>query len=199
MIGINDSIPSERIILKDPKFGVNSMVYDHQNGILLTACEDAFVLSRIDSYITNVRLPWETKGATVPIGALNVWIRDDSNDWSCVTSLYYDCQASFVAWDEIKRQVYVGCETGAVLIYNLEIIDHSNVKLTSLSELKHHSSRITGLFVDVDNNRLIASSRDKFVSIFDIEKSSLISTTPCGDAWLSSMLYELFLFKDLLF
>ena len=35
--GYNDSLPSERIILKDPKFGVNTMVYDHQNGILLTA------------------------------------------------------------------------------------------------------------------------------------------------------------------
>ena len=184
------NIPSERIILKDPKFGVNNLIYDHVNGILFTVCEDASIFSRVDTYISNVRMPWEEKTASLPIGALNVWLRDSVNDWSCVHSLYYDCQASSVCWDNSKKIVYIGCETGAVLIYSLDIIDDKNIKLSTLSEHKYHFDRITGLYLDKPNNRLISCSRDKNVISFDVCTNKVLSVTPCGEAWLSCQFYD---------
>ena len=185
--GLNEMVPSERIILKDPKFGINTFVYDHPNGILFTCCEDSFVLSRLDSYIANVRMPWEEKGATVPIGALNVWLRDSANDWSCVSSLYFDCQASFLAWDNVKQHLFVGCETGAVLIYVVNLLDERNAKLVSFAEFKHHDNRITGIFFDASKQHLICASRDKTVSIYDVAQMRLVSITQCGSAWISAL------------
>ena len=109
--GIADYLPAERIVLKDPKFGVNACVYDHRRGLLLTANEDSFLLSRIDSYISNTRMPWETAPPPlIAVGALNVWARDAANSWSCVLSQYYNSQATAIAWDAAKSHAYVGMD-----------------------------------------------------------------------------------------
>ena len=58
------------------------MVYDSVDGLVLTACEDTSIISRLDAYISNVRFPWEQQGALVPVGSLNIWKRDEHSEWS---------------------------------------------------------------------------------------------------------------------
>lgn len=57
-------------------------MYDEVDGVVVSACEDTRTLSRLDSYLSNIRLPWEDKGAMVPVGSVNVWKRDDNSEWS---------------------------------------------------------------------------------------------------------------------
>jgi hypothetical protein len=111
-----------RAHLSDPKFGVNACAYDHQRGLLVSANEDSFVLSRIDSYISNTRMPWESAPPPlVSVGALNVWARDDNNGWSCVVSQYFNSQATALAWDSSKNHAYVGMDSGMIMVYQVDL------------------------------------------------------------------------------
>lgn len=50
--------------------------------------EDVYAASRLNSYIANARMPWDSQepGPIVSVGSLNVWLRDGKGDWSCVLS-----------------------------------------------------------------------------------------------------------------
>lgn len=45
--------------LADPLFGINEFIYDRKARCILTASQDVFLASRVDSFISNIRLPWE--------------------------------------------------------------------------------------------------------------------------------------------
>ena len=52
--------------------------------MLLTSCEDAHLLSRLDSKLSNLRFPWEAKNdgqVVVPVGGLNCWKVDSTSQW----------------------------------------------------------------------------------------------------------------------
>eukprot|EP00455_Lapot_gusevi_P048895 TRINITY_DN6834_c0_g1_i1.p1 TRINITY_DN6834_c0_g1~~TRINITY_DN6834_c0_g1_i1.p1 ORF type:complete len:565 (-),score=150.14 TRINITY_DN6834_c0_g1_i1:301-1995(-) len=187
--GLITHLPSERIILKDPKFGINAFQYDHRNGILVTSSEDTFILSRLDSYITNTRLPWEDQPVSmIPVGGINVWVRDEHFDWNCAASEYYDCQASAIAWDEARRYIFVGLESGVILVY---FYDANASKFTTITEIRVHTARVSALIYDKTTDLLFSCSRDKTTSIFSVADIRTLHTTQPGQAWLSSLFFDL--------
>ena len=119
--------PTEIKRITDPQFGVNDFVYDERDLVIFTACEvcsaallcccvlnrvvllqDVHTLSRIDSHISNFRLPWEKPGDSlaahptlelltalqlaqtgciVPIGSFNCWKLDKEGNWKATCTL----------------------------------------------------------------------------------------------------------------
>lgn len=146
-----------------------------------------YVLSRIDSYITNTRLPWEDKSVMVPVGALNIWLRDANSDWTCTTSQYYDTSATALAWDEQRQHIFLGVDTGAILVYYLDV---NTTLLNNVTEIKGHSARVTSIVYDRANDRIISCGRDKKVVIYSMATNTILSSTRCGDSWLSSMYFD---------
>jgi WD40 repeat protein len=53
-----------------------------------------------------------------------------------------------------------------------------------------HSARVTEIIYDRTLNRLFSTGRDKKLHIHDMGTGAPISTTRCGDAWISSMVFD---------
>lgn len=65
--------------------GVRDFSLDNENGLMFIVNSDMNVLTRVDAYMTNMKMPWESeKGefAMVPVGCLECWIRDASSEYS---------------------------------------------------------------------------------------------------------------------
>jgi hypothetical protein len=61
---------------EDTQFGVNALSYDDVNGVIFTACGDPNAMSRLDSRLSNMKMPWDKKkgpAALVPLGSLSCW------------------------------------------------------------------------------------------------------------------------------
>jgi len=59
---------------------VRDFALDLVNGLLFTLHSDMNVLTRVDAYMTNMKMPWESEGgepALVNVGNLECWVRDE--------------------------------------------------------------------------------------------------------------------------
>ncbi len=71
------SVPRVYQTITDTNYGVNDVVYAPQDGLLLTGCEDADLLSRFDAAMSSIKMPWEKEHPQkVPLGSLNCWVHD---------------------------------------------------------------------------------------------------------------------------
>lgn len=55
-----------------------------QNGILFTVHSDMNVLTRVDAYMTNMKLPWESERGEptlVLVGCLECWLRNEEGEY----------------------------------------------------------------------------------------------------------------------
>ena len=80
------------------------------------------VMSRLDAYITNLKMPWESeKGelATLPVGIVECWIKDSEGDYKPSWSKTYNSQAICVYWDHITRTISVGLDSGSINFLNV--------------------------------------------------------------------------------
>jgi len=89
-------VPVPFATITDRNFGVNDVVYSPADGLVITACEDADLISRLDSQLSNIPLPWEAKSkasSVVPLGSLNCWQLDtESGSYLPVSTLFYEHQ-----------------------------------------------------------------------------------------------------------
>lgn len=174
--------------ISDPQFGVNDFVYDEKQLVVFTACEEAFALSRLDTKLSNLRMPWEKKSAiTLPLGSFNCWRMDASHEWKLSTTLYFDCQVSTLCYDPDKRYVILGLENGHVICY---IVDDNFSDFVLMLELIAHTDRVTGLVYHEEKDLLISCSRDKTIYFYDVGKRLTLSTMTCGASWISSMAFD---------
>lgn len=61
-------------------YGVRDFVYEPAKGLMLMSTSDMSVTSRVDSYLTNMKMPWEKdqpKGALVTVGTVECYIQQD--------------------------------------------------------------------------------------------------------------------------
>lgn len=63
---IEDYLPHEVNMVRQDRLGVNQVIFDRERGVIFTACEEAKLLKRIDSHLTNLRMPWEAQVCAQP-------------------------------------------------------------------------------------------------------------------------------------
>lgn len=99
-------LPKEITHFEDTQFGVNAMVYDDKSTVIFTACGDPSAVSRLDSKLSNMQMPWQKKGTgapttMVPIGSLSCW-KESQSIYKLACSLLYVRQRSCsTALDEL--------------------------------------------------------------------------------------------------
>lgn len=106
--------------------GVRDFALDVMNGLLFIVSADMNVMTRIDAYMTNMKMPWESeKGepALIPVGVLECWIRDAEGDYKRSWTKTYNSQAISVYWDQLTFSILVGLDSGSI---NLLTVSKSN-------------------------------------------------------------------------
>jgi hypothetical protein len=105
--------------------GVRDIVYLKYEGIMIVACSDMNITSRVDAYITNVNLPWEKKtDAHISVGAVfcfKVSI-DSSGNIHIEQKLWaksYPIQTGVLCWDSESNTLAVGLDNGKIFFYKV--------------------------------------------------------------------------------
>lgn len=83
---------------------------------LLVLNSEMSITTRVDSYLTNMKMPWEKTAPPVIMGvsALECYI-ETGGKYERLWSKSFKVQSICMSWDSEKETVYVGCDDGKVL------------------------------------------------------------------------------------
>jgi hypothetical protein len=92
--------------------------------MLLIACSDMNITSRVDAYITNVNFPWEQKSeAHISVGAVFAYkVTNDSNGAYYFDKLWaksYPVQTGVIYWEAESNVLVVGLDNGKINLFKV--------------------------------------------------------------------------------
>jgi len=65
--------PIQAAEVHEAAFGIADFVYDPMQGLLLLGATDFSLTSRLDTKITNIKLPWEPAAPNLPTAQMSLW------------------------------------------------------------------------------------------------------------------------------
>jgi hypothetical protein len=113
---------------QDLALGVRDFIYLKHEGILILACSNMNITSRVKSYITNVNMSWESTEPLSPVGTVIVYkvsalAGSNGNHYSHnkIWSKNYSIQIRVICWDYKTNTLAVGLDNGKVNIFKAQI------------------------------------------------------------------------------
>lgn len=86
--------------------------YEPDQGLLFTLCGDMNVASRLDAYLTNMKMPWEKEQpqTLLSVGTLECWLQDKNSglDFNKAWSVPFPLQAICLHWEPTSCILSVG-------------------------------------------------------------------------------------------
>ena len=165
--------------------GYRDIVYLPEKSLLVTVTSDMSAISRIDSYVTNMNLPWEkNKGQVLlSVGVLEVWVQSKKQDGFSFDRLWaksFKSQAICIGWNEALSCISAGCDDGTVQI--LRIDTEQPMKYKELYSGKVHNGRVMGMYIDGIRNLLFTISEDKTLKSLDLKGKAVNSEAKVSSA-----------------
>lgn len=177
-------------------YGVNDLIYLPSALVLLLGMEEQRLLTKLDNTLSSLKLPWEKDGVVprpLPLGTIRIHKVDAGTGvWKTMCSVPIAAGVVCLAFDEETRTVCAGLDDGALALFR---IDPRWEDLEPLRELRtNHESkaRVTAIVIHNRKHWLLSAARDKCLSIYDLRKEQLISSTVVGAsvgaaAWVSAL------------
>jgi len=175
----------------DPLFGVNDFILDRDHRTIMSISQDVFVVSRIDSFLSNIQMPWQKESdSVVPVGTLNLWSyqqtapnqdqpeillhTEEKGEWVPVCTLYFEVAVTAMVYGADHRTLTIGLDDGRLYIYSVS--DHTfKVK----KECHQHEDRVTGLVYDKSQTMIISCSKDKTLKAYDLSSKEVTAVQQC--------------------
>lgn len=175
----------------DPLFGVNDFIYDRDHRTIMSISQDVFMVSRIDSFLSNIQLPWQKESdSVVPVGTLNLWSyqqtapdldqpeillhTEGKGEWIPVCTLYFEVAVTAIIYGADHRTLTIGLDDGRLYIYSVS--DHTfKVK----KECHQHEDRVTGLAYDKSQTMIFSCSKDKTLKAYDLASKEVTTVVTC--------------------
>jgi len=175
--------------------GVRDFHYQPDQGIFFTAISDMSVTSRVDSYLTNMKMPWEKEvppGTTVTVGAVECYLQTGKLEDVKFEKLWtktFQTQVIVLHWDQATCNLLVGKDDGTVTI--LKVSSELNyIKYDEVSTLKLHAQRVMGVYLDSISEYIYTIGEDKKLMIHDMNKNTKVEEITVGSAMLTVLLAD---------
>lgn len=164
--------PVQSAEIHDSSFAISAFDYDPVQGLLLLGASDASWTSRVDTKITNIKMPWEKQAPNLPSSQMSLWQQTpvDLKFKLVHVSRYTSLISSVVltAWQE-KGMCLCGLSDGTVGCQPLRS-DRGSGSMTSVLPLVRHTSAVVALATDELNQLLFSASADKAVMVFNLRR-----------------------------
>jgi hypothetical protein len=139
-------------------------------------------ISRVDSYFTNMRMPWESKDAKEPIYSVGLFktmiSRNDSSTMPSFTtssSFSYGYQCICVTYCEPLGVFAVGLDNGYVHCYHGDARSLNSIKETF--SIKAHSKRVMSVAIDGEKEILLSVGEDGFLQVCDMLRRQIVASS----------------------
>lgn len=134
-------------------------------------------ISRVDSYITNMNMPWDKKTDQVllSVGVLEAWLQSkkgmEEYSYERLWHKNFKSQAICIHYNENLGSIFSGCDNGDIVGLKFNI--KSPTKFKEILNEKVHAKRVMGLFTDTKRQLLFSIGEDKFMNVFNLKTNSL--------------------------
>ena len=157
--------PEKKYELVEIPLGIRDFYYMQEEGMMFAACSDMNVASRVDSYITNVNLPWEKNTNFITVGAvfafkLNFKAVNPSDIFERRWAKSYPLQTGVINFSLEKNILMVGLNNGKFDLYQTGL-DSKYTQYELLYEGKPHNARVMGIDIDTKKNAVYSCASDK--------------------------------------
>lgn len=96
---------------------------------------DTNVLTRLDAYMTNMKMPWESEagGQTlIPVSCTECWTHDARGEFERSWTKLYNSQAICLFWEPRSCTLIVGLDSGSI---NLLVVPEKEQKFKRYEEV----------------------------------------------------------------
>lgn len=132
------------------------IIFSSDRSLCFAALSDPKVTSRLDSYIANLKLPWDSEpdpkdDGTLAVGKLEAWIKDpDSASPFLYKKLWikhFKSQAIILEYCEEMRFVATGLDSGVVSV--LELSKDTPTKYNEIINKPLHNGRVIRIMIQL--------------------------------------------------
>jgi len=166
---------------------IQDFIYLEDDGIIFLACSDMELKSRIEAYITNTNLPWESKEQThISVGAFFafkvLYNPDKGFKFEKLYAKSFQEQTGCISWNKTSNTIHIGLDSGKMVFFKLNP-DSNFTQYEQYIEFKPHKDRVTGIMYDAGTGYIYSVGADKKFYITEIgylNNPSEILDGPCG-------------------
>ena len=176
--------------------GIRDFYYYYEENLMFAVCSDMNIASRVDSYITNVNLPWEKKtNGHVTVGAvfvfkLNLNANNIEQQFERKWAKSYREQTGVVNFNIENNILMVGLDNGIFYLYKTGI-ESKYRDFQEIIESKPHTARIMGIDIDPKKNLVYTCSSDKkFIMTQLSEQQSSSTEIGTGAAGFTNLVFD---------
>ena len=158
--------PEKKYELTELPLGIRDFYYFNDEKIIFMACSDMNIASRVDSYITNVNLPWEkSNGEHMTVGAiyafkLNFGVSNPSEIFDKRWGKSFPTQTGAINYNIEKSILMVGLDNGKIILFQTGL-ESKFCNYDILYEGRPHNARVMGIDIDPKKNLAYSCSSDK--------------------------------------
>lgn len=169
------SEPVQAAEVHEAAFGVADFEYDPMQGYLLLGATDCSWTSRMDTKITNIKLPWEPAAPNLPTSQMSLWRQSPAD-------LRFDMQFTCRFTASISRVVLsvsrekgfclCGLSDGTVGYHAIKGDAGVNNSGNTLPLLRH-TSAVVALGFDQTEQWVISASKDSALIVYDMRRQMI--------------------------
>lgn len=159
----------------DLPLGIRDFYYHLSESILFIACCDMDITSRVDSYITNINMPWKNKinANHVSVGAVYIFgILTGNNSkyfFEKKWSKSFSEQTGSISFDSGCFVLLIGLDSGSIAVFNSPTKNYSSFQ--SLCLVKPHKDRVMGVAYDNQKEFIYSCSSDRKFYLTNINRA----------------------------
>lgn len=170
------SEPVQAAEVHEAHFGIGSFAYDPVQGLLLIGATERSWASRMDTKITNIKLPWEPAAPNLPSSQMSLWRQSPADlrfemQFTVRFTASISCVVILVGARE-KGWCLCGLSDGTVGCHALNGepgITNSGGTLPLL----RHTAAVAALVVDDSEQWVISASKDNAIMVYDARRQML--------------------------
>lgn len=158
--------------------GVRDFYFDEQQKTFILTTGDMSTISRINSYLTNTKMPWEDEDipeTLIAVGTVECWVNMGEYRYEKMWSKIYHAQATTLHYCKSRERLLIGLDDGTV--DELKVSPRNKyVKYEQGATFKIHEERITGIYYEPLNRIMYTISEDTCLICCDMSNYFKIHT-----------------------
>eukprot|EP00921_Rhytidocystis_pertsovi_P015989 GHVQ01025287.1.p1 GENE.GHVQ01025287.1~~GHVQ01025287.1.p1 ORF type:complete len:996 (+),score=135.59 GHVQ01025287.1:514-3501(+) len=175
--------------VEEVNFGITHFVYNQRQGILVTGSCDTSVTSRIDSYITNIRLPWEAETDPMPVSRITFW-KASKHPHKFEAQWFQNLSSKLSALCYTSEFPHIFAAIGHGDILGIPLTPRGSISSHGRLTLPTHNGTVTSIEYFAREHWLFSAGRDRKLKVYDTSRGRTLSETETAYAVTSMKLDE---------
>jgi WD40 repeat protein len=174
--------------------GYRDVILVPEKKLFFSVTSDMNAFSRVDSYLTNLSMPWD-KGeeqVLLSVGVLEAWVQSkkgvEEYTYERLWCKNFKSQAICIHYNPKLKIVCAGCDNGNLVILRFDI--QSPLNYRDIAEEKVHTKRVMGIWSDTKRKLVFSVGEDGFLKVFDITANAVTKEVEVSGAKLTCMITE---------